>query len=411
MPMPPLPAVPSRPKAKRASRVAPPQMPPLPALPDLKIPMGGMPKLPNAPGQWVTARNPSAAPVQKQYVDTRLRELKAIGGHAIAGALFVIEQMLLEKIPAQRRPRMIPAQELQRVYKAIEENLQSAELTVNFKADTWFTNPNPYDTYTQMYQRAVQHNGMILQDTAQNQADTRAGVDNNVTFPRNWARGSAPNAATRTQSLNPRAQRDVREIQSRMDTGTLNDVRLKPTDLASWTAGNKQFNPDTKQIFLALNYGRRPHGSATNYGWSYFVGKKELKPRCLYYSRDTFHTGTLLNPANVGVPLLNHNVDAATLQIGFGHLGAIIGHDGSHIRRDIFSSCYEGQTLKDVTVSGAHADYLLEAHHFGEMKFGEHVDHMVISPRGIADPSLWKQIVANATTFTKRNGIRLFQTD
>lgn len=411
MPMPPLPPVPGPPKAKAAVRVPPPQMPPLPALPDPKVPMGGMPKLPNTPGQWVSARSPSAAAVQKQYVDTRLRELGAIGGHSIAPALFVIEQMLLEKIPVPKRPRMIPSQELHRVYRAIEDNLQSAELTVNFKADTWFTNPNPYDTYTQMYQRAVQHNGMILQDTAQNQADTRAGVDNNVTFPRNWKHGSAPTVATRAQSLNPRAQRDVREIQSRMDTGKLNDVRQKPTDLASWTAGNKQFNPDTKQVFLALNYGRRPHGSATNYGWSYFVGKNDLKQRCLYYSRDTFHTGTLLNPANVAVPLLNPNVDAATLQVAYSNLGTIIGHEGRHIRHDIFASCYEGQTLKDITVSGAHADYLLEAHHFGEMKFSEHVDHMVISPRGITDPSVWKQIVANATLFTKRNGIRLFQTD
>lgn len=245
--------------------------------------------------------------------------------------------------------------------------------------------------------------------TPQNQADTRAGVDNNVTFPKTWKQAQPP-AAVRGRGLGPGLHHPGR-IQNQMDTGTLNDVRAQPTDLASWTAGNKHFNPDTKQVFLALNYGRRPHGSSTNYGWSYFVGKADLKARCLYYSRDTFHTGTVLNPANPAVPLLNKSVDAATLQVAFQNLGAIIGHEGDHIRKDILASCYDGQVLKDITVSGAHADYLLEAHHFGELTFGQHVDHMVISPRGLSDPALWRQIVANATQFTKRNGIRLFQTD
>jgi hypothetical protein len=400
MPMPPLPPI---------IQVTPPNMPPLPAQPAPQIPMGGTPRLPDKPGGWASAREPSTQLVQKQYIDTRLKELKAISGFNIAAALFVIEQMLLEKIPQHKRPRIIPTQELERIYRAIEKNLQSAELTVNFKADTWFTNPNTYDTYTQMYQRAVQANGMILQDTAQNQADTRANVDNHVTFPKNWQQGTAP-VAVRGRSLGLGLNHPGR-IQNQMDTGTLNDIRLKPTDLASWTAGNRHFNPNTKQIFLALNYGRRPHGSSTNYGWSYFVGKQDLKPKCLYYSRDTFHTGTVVNPLNVAVPLLNHNVDAGTLQIPFNNLGAIIGHEGRHIRKDIFASCYEGQTLKDITVTGAHADYLLEAHHFGEMTFNEHVEYMVISLRSVSDPALWRQIVTNATTFTKRNGIRLFQTD
>lgn len=409
MPMPPLPPIPGFKKAKPAHRVAPPQMPPLPATPNPTVPMGGMPKLPNTPGQWVTAKDPMAATVQKKYVEARLNELKSLAGHSIAGAMFVIEQLLLEKIPAPKRPRMVPTQELLRIYRAIEQNLKSAELTVNFKADTWFTDPNPYDNYTQMYTRAVQgSNGMmILKDTAQNQADTRAGVDNNVSFPRAWAQGSAPTAAVRGRSLMPGARRDVREIQKRMDTGTLQDVRAKPTDLAAWKAGNRQFNPDTKQIFLALNYGRRPHGSSTNYGWSYFVGKHELKDKCLYYSRDTFHTGTVMNPANAAVPLINTAVDAATMQIPFANLGAIIGQPGHHIRHDIFASCYEGQILKDIVVATTHADYLLEAHHFGEMWFSKHVEYMAISPRGISDPALWPRIVTNATEFTKRNKIPL----
>jgi hypothetical protein len=36
---------------------------------------------------------------------------------------------------------------------------------------------------------------------------------------------------------------------------------------------------------------------------------------------------------------------------------------------------------------------------------------MVISPTGLSDLKLRPQIVANANKFTRRNGIRLFQTD
>jgi hypothetical protein len=55
--------------------------------------------------------------------------------------------------------------------------------------------------------------------------------------------------------------------------------------------------------------------------------------------------------------------------------------------------------------------YLVEAHHFGEVTFGEHVDYIVISPEGISNPNFWPRIVANAGTFAKRNKIRLFQTN
>lgn len=404
MPMPPLPALPGPPKSRAAARVPPPQMPPLPALPP-KVPLGGMPRLPEKPGTWQSARNPSTHLVQKQYVDTRLKELKASAGHSIAGALFVIEQMLLEKIPEPKRPRFIPTNELQRVYKAIEQNLQSADLTINFGAASWFAKPNTYDTYTQMYERAMQSNQMVLMDTAQNQADTRAGVDNNVTFPKAWQNAAAPVRGLRPGLVHPS------HIQKQMDTGALNDVRRKPKDLAAWMASNQHFNPHTKQVFWGLNYGRRPHGSATNYGSSYFVGKADLKARCLYYSKDTFHTGTTPNPANVAVPLINQNVDASTLQIPFSNLGAIIGQEGSHIRKAIFESCYEGQVLKDITVKSLNADYLLEAHHFGEVTFRQHVEYMVISQEGLTDDEkdLWPTIVANATTFTKRNGIPLFR--
>lgn len=81
------------------------------------------------------------------------------------------------------------------------------------------------------------------------------------------------------------------------------------------------------------------------------------------------------------------------------------------LRDEIFKSCYEGQILGDPWDIGLCKFYLLEAHHFGELKFDEHAEYMVISPHGVKDMSLWPQIVENARKFTARLGIKLYQTN
>lgn len=429
MPMPPLPILPGAPEQKPVSPVralmepdtpsgsAPPRPSqwaparPTQSAPPRK-PSGGMPALPTP---WKSASRPSAAAVQKRYVDTRLKELEATNGRKMARAMEVIERYLLEKIPEKKRPRHIKELELRRVYQQIQTNLQSAELTCNFNAETWFTNENKYNSYTQMYQRAVQKVGgedvMVLKDTPQNQADTRAGVDNNITFPKSWNEKKVRIAERGRASPD---FGDPRRIKAQMDTGKLTDVRSNPKDLAAWTADNPNFNVDTKQVFFALNYGRRPHGSAANYGYSYFVPKADLKGRCLYYSRDTFHSGTKLNAINPSAPLINDQVDA-DLQVAFAELGAILGSDADQekaveIQKAILESCYEGRALEDLAYLGGYAGVLLEAHHFGSVDFSKDVDYMVISPMKISDRKLWPQIVTNAKKFTQHNGIRLFQT-
>jgi hypothetical protein len=37
----------------------------------------------------------------------------------------------------------------------VTRRLQTAELTVNLNAPAWFLKPNPYNTHTQMYERAT----------------------------------------------------------------------------------------------------------------------------------------------------------------------------------------------------------------------------------------------------------------
>jgi hypothetical protein len=399
--LPPLPALPEPPAQHNAIHVPPPVLPQLPDLPvQAMIPQGGMPALPKTPTPWVAKRNPSANVVQEQYVDTRLDELGAIQKPGKKQALAILEAMLLAKLPSGKKHKRIKAKELLRVYDAIERNLQSADLTINFKCVTWFSNPNPYDTYTQMYQRAIEANRMVLRNTDVNDADVRANVDNAITFPKSWQQGQAP----LQRGLRPGRQSPQR-IQKQMDTGTLQ--QLAGEGLPAFLAGNPHFNPSTKQVFLALNYGRRAHGSSINYGYSYIVAKSALKPRCLYYAQDTFLRGTGENQPPV---------DAGAMQVPYSNLGALLEANGDvHLRNAIFESCYEGKTLDD-EVKTLCKYFLVEAHRFGEMKFSEHIDYMVISPKtdeltSIHDQPLWRTIVENAREFCQRNRIKLYQTD
>ena len=188
-----------------------------------------------------------------------------------------------------------------------------------------------------------------------------------------------------------------------MDTGRLGRAAVVQADNAgtAYYATNSRFNPHTKQIFLGLNYGRRPHGSARNFGWSYFVLRNRLKPRCLFYAGDTFMQ-------------LHQGTHAGTLQVPFDNLGALFGmkQGGDFmLRHSMFESCYEGKTLQDPDHQGDCKFYLIEAHHFGDLKFNEHVKYMVISPKGLQDLSEWPTIVEHARKFTHRHGIRLYQTE
>lgn len=47
-------------------------------------------------------------------------------------------------------------------------------------------------------------------------------------------------------------------------------------------ASNPYFNPWSKQIFAALNYGRRPHGATVTYGRSYLVLNLKFKTNAIY---------------------------------------------------------------------------------------------------------------------------------
>jgi len=402
--MPPLPPAPLKgvpkvtaapqPLAVAAALATAPAHPPAQIVPPLV-----MPPLPAIPPRnpWMTVRNPSAQMVQDQYVDRRLEELEAERKAGRKDALKVLETLLLQN-PKYLKFKKIPSKELMRVYTAIERNLRTADLTINFQVSSWFGTENPYNTYAQMYQRAVVDGQMMVQANEVNpDAKMRVQVDNQVTFPSQWQGVQSPAG----RGLSPGRQ-GVDRIMNQMDTGqAMPKPMAGPNPDLAYMAANKHFNPNAKQIFLGLNYGRRPHGSTTTYGNSYFVLKNGLKARCLYYPGDTF-----LQQGQSG--------HAGSLQVAYDNLGAILGRDSAsisgsfrlHLSRQILESCLEGKILRD----SASMNDVLEAHYFGELRFSEHVDYMVISPQGIYKGA-WPGIVDNARKFAEKQGIKIYQTN
>lgn len=373
---------------------------PLPAAPQPRQ-MPPLPPVPGAAQAWQGARNPTAAVVQNAYIARREEELSSEADQAKRLSYEFIKAKLLT-VPPWNRFGIVMKSDIKAAFEFITRSLQSADVTINIEAGSWFANENPYNTYAQMYERGIGRDGvMVLKDMGHGNGPVgRSEVDNVVSLPAQWQ-----NAANPTQrGLRPGLQSGAR-IAAQMNTGALAPVNPANPEGDGYIATNARFNPRTKQVYAALNYGRRPHGSTTYYGYSYLILKNELKYRALYYPTDTF--SAYLNGANVSAQI---PYDRLGTVLGVASKQGALGSSGGALRSDIWRSCYEGQVLKDSSAP----DKLFEAHLFCEVNFRDHVEAIVLSPKtNHADDYghiPFSTIVANAKKFAAKHGCKLYQT-
>jgi hypothetical protein len=330
------------------------------------------------PGQFwdkKQALGPSAGLVQQHFVQARLEQLYRRDKE--------LEKRLAHLIT--NHPRLaglkLSGKDWLKVYGKITENLQAADLTINFNAKAWFAAENTYDSYTQTYERSVGADGrLLLKDTDVNAATDRADVDDKVTFPA--PRPGHPAAPRR--GLMPGVQ-SMDRIAAQMRFGAQTKVTITHADgkvVKGVQSQNPHFNPKTKQIFAALNYGRRPHGSCGFYGSSYMVLHPRFKVNAIYFPSDTF--------------LLEKK--GATVQVGYSMLGAILDYADTMMREDIIRSCYFGQSLNDTE----DANLLLEGHIFSALPFAGNLEsiHVAAQPDSV--------YAANARKFAAKHQARLF---
>jgi hypothetical protein len=383
-------------------RVQPKTMPPLPQLPEPKVPAGGMPALPATPPPkatgWTKAAMPtqlpdskqgiSAAVVMQHFARGEIRSLNT-GADALYARLFT-------RLKARNEFRKFKDKQIQEIIKNVTFMLQTADLTINFKAQSYFTVENTWKTYAQMYDLAqrdvTQADGttkreMRLADGAMNPAMARDAADTRVTFGSNIT--------------NPGMQ----GVSRFMQTGGLTAVGTNASGSTEYAANNPHFNPKARQQFAALNYGRRPHGGIQGYGGSHFVLRDSLKDNAIYYVGDTF------------------TVADANSRVTYGTLFAVAAYASDALLDDILNSCYRQMSLCDVDFT----DLLIEGHIFEQVAFAKDIKEMRISEKDISASTanllftgsidlagltaLRTTIKDNARKFASRNGIKLVWMD
>lgn len=334
---------------------------------------------------WTSAQ-PSAGLVQQHYVNARVNEINRQYGDRYKAD--TIQAFRTDPILAARLKGYTSAKKLafcEDAYRRLTKDLQSRDLTINLKSASWFTTENPYDSYAQMYERGIKNGRMVLDDSDPlNPAEIRVATDDRVTFPTQWAGAQAP----AQRGLRPGTQ-SPQKIMGRMmagkellpiganTLGNLNSVR-KSDGSAGYESPNIRFDPKTKQVFAALNYGRRPHGSSIQYGWSYLVLKDHLKVDAVYFPGDTFY------------------LSGADMQVSYQTLGAVFLKASPIMREVLIQSCFDGVRLPD-TDNGM---YLMEAHVFQAVKFASDVAELRLD---VSSP----QIMSNAKKFCNKWGIKL----
>ena len=315
--------------------------------------------------------------VQHQYVRAQLRDINMNK----AESLMVETLAALAQSPQGHKCTM---EHLMEGVTHMTERLQTADLAINFRAQTFFTTPNKWSSYMQMYEMAVATNNGLVQSTQVNRADRRVAADNDATFGKGMTDGNRFNFKGAFEGLG-----------RVMSPGAPRRVVLPKEKFASYETTNPHFNPRSKQVFAALNYGRRPHGACTKYGLSYFVLKPHFKINALYFAGDTFSQES-------------HSVSADD-QVSFALLGAIYAKADMELRRDLEQSCLRDGTLGD----SEEPHLLLEAHLFEPLFFSGNIETVYVcrddqtSGGDTMDPMEWHNVITNARAFGEEHGAKV----
>lgn len=279
------------------------------------------------------------------------------------------------------------------VYELLITHLQGCDLTINLEAENWFGGRNTYQTYATTYQKNMDNKGgkAVLKTQKDStgkiteDADSRLYADERVTLPDNWRSASL---------LHPQRRRLAKAMST---TGGKAVTELKKVDLGNDQEGfeieNRRFNPNAKQVFAALNYGRRMHGASVNYGYSHIVLNPRLKRNALYFPGDTFM-----------VAMAKNSVDR---QCTFETLGAVLAYCMDGMANGIWDAGIKHKLCEDTD----DAFDLLEAHIFEQVRIDRDVQELALSRRkkdGSEIPAeRWELVKTNAREWGRRNNIRV----
>ena len=357
---------------------------------------------------WERLQAGSSESVRKAYVRSRLREINSKGNRE--ALIDETLEALKAHVPALAKagyrglPENAGYRILGRAYRQITSRLQGANLTINFRAPGWFTEENSSESYLQMYERGVRGGRMVLTNKDPlNLPRQRVQDDDVATLPDGWK--EAPRQAAR--GLAPEVGRG--RMADKLSPGKLkrNDKGLSEYDPdQEFVASNVQFDPYAKQVFAALNYGRRPHGSSTLYGHSYMVLDDKFKANALYFAGDTFEAGKT-------------HLNSAKHQVSYDLLGGLLlkAWPNQLLRDDLIKSCLQCVRLPDT----AEEHRLVEAHLFEKVAFRGNITHLYISAKDRPKDALgnekdwtgdlFTRVRENARNFAVKHGAKIIWID
>ncbi|MDB5415603.1 MAG: hypothetical protein JWR10_3938 [Rubritepida sp.] len=305
--------------------------------------MPALPSLPSSP--WTKATTPTQLPANMQTTSA-----KVVMHHFARSEVRTLNKQesqlhaqVVTKLRSMSEFSTMPDAQIAEVIKNIAHALQSAPLTINFKTIGWFDNPNHHRVYKQMYERG-DHVAPGPDGTAErriagseaNKAGKRDEVDTTVSFGPNIA-SAARQGIARFMGTGGGERRD---------------------DVGSVVVPNAQFNSKARQVFGALNFGRRTFGANFGYGHHQFVLKERLKINAIYYMGDTFTPG------------IDHNS-----RVTYGFLPALILHASRDALNDIINSCYRSMVLRNSQMP----DVMVEAHIYERVVFSQTVEKLVMN--------------------------------
>lgn len=283
------------------------------------------------------------------------------------------------------------------IYININEKLKASELTINFDEKKWFSSPCNYDSYKQMYELRMLPGGFLPDsDPDMNPLSARIPVDDFVTFPKEW---SAPALQPNHKGWKPGDKPLQREGFSPGTRGQrfVDKMGFGTPQIQNGYAKtpNKQFMPETKQIFAGLNYARRPSGSSIAYGDSCLVLNPKYKANAIFFAGDTFSFGSDIYQTKIKISGSDFQIPYTAL----AHLLVTANERGnSELVNAIIDSCLGNVKGSDIK----RGELLIEAHIFDELPFDKALSEVRIPYKYLLQP-----IGLNAINFATKFGANI----
>ena len=186
----------------------------------------------------------------------------------------------------------------QNVVQPLQTLFNTSRLTINFDAKGWFEKQAGFPEYITMWDRLKTDASLNVKPDDKNPAEVRAKADR-------WALyGQFGKADTQTAGMN---LPHVKKVGGQTSKPTWNYSATKPAASDS-------------QVFAALNYGRRMHGSNTTYGKSCFELDHGFKQEAIFFAMDTF-TAVY---AGMGMPAKTKDQRSKLYQVSANSFGGAI---------------------------------------------------------------------------------------